>query len=79
LLKEVLTSFVQDMPIDSVFLLKEIHILQEHLKNVVNNIQAGVMASPIPKEKRKVDLSDFELPPDGTYCPDPDPVDNRWL
>ena len=22
-----------------------------------------------------IDLKDFELPPDGTYCLDPDPVD----
>lgn len=26
-----------------------------------------------------INPKDFELPPDGTYCPDPDPVDDRWL
>lgn len=38
------------------------------------------MAKPIPIEERlrkmkSINLKDFELPPDGTYCPDPDPVD----
>lgn len=27
------------------------------------------------EEAKKVNLKDFELPPDGTYCPDPDPID----
>ena len=33
----------------------------------------------IKKKKKKVNLKDFELPPDDTYCPDSDPVDDRWL
>lgn len=24
---------------------------------------------------KKINLKDFELPPDGTYCPDPNPDD----
>lgn len=31
------------------------------------------------EEAKKINPKDFELPPDGTYCPDPDPVDDRWL
>lgn len=31
------------------------------------------------KRAKRFNPKDFELPPDGTYCPDPDPVDDRWL
>lgn len=36
------------------------------------------MAKPIIFEEileKQFNSKDFELPPDGTYCPDPDPVD----